>query len=97
MASLADFYVTQRVAGALATFFPSNPGIYEARAIINDGWQDYHALQLELRRQYRGGLFFGANYTLAKTTANSIGGASQSRFEPYLDNARPELDTGRSA
>ena len=31
VASLADFYVTNRVAGALSTFFP-NPGIYESRA-----------------------------------------------------------------
>ena len=29
--------------------------------------------------------------------ANSTGGTSQSRFEPYLDNARPQLDAGRSA
>jgi hypothetical protein len=37
------------------------------------------------------------NYSLARTTANSTGGTSQSRFEPYLDNNRPELDSGRSA
>ena len=95
-AGLADFYVGQRVAGALADFYP-NPGIYESRAVKNDGWQDYNALQLELRRQYRGGVFFSMNYTLSHATSNSTGGASQSRFEPYLDNARPELDTGRSA
>jgi hypothetical protein len=96
VASLADFYVTNRVAGALDAFFP-NPGIYESRAVVNDGWQDYNALQLELRRQYKGGVFGGVNYTYAQMRANSTGGTSQSRFEPYLDNARPELDTGRSA
>ncbi len=96
VASLADFYVTNRIAGALSTFFP-NPGIYESRAITNDGWQNYNALQLELRRQYKGGFFGGVNYTFAQMEANSSGGTSQSRFEPYLDNARPELDTGRSA
>jgi hypothetical protein len=96
VASLADFYVTNRVAGALSTFFP-NPGIYESRAVVNDGWQDYNALQLEFRRQYKNGFFGVVNYTFASMDANSTGGTSQSRFEPYLDNARPELDTGRSA
>jgi hypothetical protein len=95
VAGLADFYTTNRVAGALATFFP-NSAIYDARAIKNDGWQDYHALQLELRRQYRNGIFGSVNYSFAKTTANSNGGTSQNRFEPYLDNARPQLDAGRS-
>jgi hypothetical protein len=92
---LADYYVTQRVSGALAAFYP-NPGIYEARAVLNDGWQDYNALQIELRRQYRGGIYGGINYTLSRTRSNSAGGTSQSRFEPYLDNARPQLDSGRS-
>ena len=96
VASLADFYTTSRVAGALEAFFP-NPGIYESRAVLNEGWQDYNALQVELRRQYRGGIYGGVNYTFAQMEANSSGGTSQSRFEPYLDNARPELDTGRSA
>ena len=95
-AGLADYYVTQRRAGALAAFYP-NPGIYEARAVKNDGWQNYNALQIELRRQYRGGVYFGVNYSLSRATANSTGGTSQSRFEPYLDNNRPELDSGRSA
>jgi hypothetical protein len=94
-AGLADFYVTQRVAGSLADFYP-NPGIYEGRAVINDGWQNYNALQVELRRQYRGGVFGAINYTLSKTTSSGTGGTSQSRFEPYLDNARPQLDSGRS-
>jgi hypothetical protein len=93
---LADYYVTQRVAGSLAAFYP-NPGIYEARAVLNDGWQNYNALQIELRRQYRGGIYGGINYTLSRNRSNSTGGTVQSRFEPYLDNNRPQLDTGRSA
>jgi hypothetical protein len=95
-AGLADYYVTQRVAGALSSFYP-NPGIYEARAMKNDGWQNYNAFQLELRRQYKNGIMGQVNYTFAQTRSNSTGGASQSRFEPYLDNNRPQLDTGRSA
>lgn len=96
VAGVADFYVTSRVAGALASFYP-NPGIYSARAVLNDGWQDYNALQLELRRQYKNGMMGQVNYTFSHTRANSTGGTSQSRFEPYLDNARRQLDAGRSA
>ena len=96
VAGLADFYVTSRVSGALATFYP-NGGIYQAAAVKNDGWQNYNALQLELRHQYRNGFAGQVNYTFSHTRANSTGGTSQSRFEPYLDNARPQLDAGRSA
>ncbi|MCX6538930.1 MAG: carboxypeptidase-like regulatory domain-containing protein [Acidobacteria bacterium] len=96
VAGLADFYVTSRVAGALATIY-QNGGIYQAAVTKNDGWQNYNALQVELRRQYRNGFMAQVNYTFSHTTANSTGGTSQSRFEPYLDNARPQLDAGRSA
>ncbi len=96
VANVADFYVTSRVAGALAAFYP-NGGIYQAAVARNDGWQNYNALQLELRRQYRNGFMGQVNYTYAKTRANSTGGASQNRFEPYLDINRPQLDAGRSA
>jgi hypothetical protein len=96
VAGLADFYVTQRRPGALADFY-QNPGIYEARAVINDAWQDYNALQLELRRGFRDGIMANVNYTYSRMRANATGGTSQSRLEPRLDNARPQLDTGRSA
>jgi len=94
MAGLADFYVTSRIPNAYTSFLP-NSGIYEATAILNGGWQNYNALQLELRRQLRGGLMGAVNYTYANTRANG-GGNAQNRIEAYLDNARPELDTGRS-
>ena len=92
---LADYYVTSRVPGALATFFP-NGGIYQAIAMYNSSWQNYHALQLELRRQFRNGIMGQVNYSLSKLRADSSGGTSQSRVEPNLDNARPQLNAGRS-
>ncbi|OFW19337.1 MAG: hypothetical protein A3G21_02465 [Acidobacteria bacterium RIFCSPLOWO2_12_FULL_66_21] len=95
VATLADFYVTSRVAGALAAFYP-NGGIYQAGAMRNDGWTDYNALQVELRRQYRNGFMGQLNYTFSQTRSNSTGAGSQSRFEPYLDINRPQLDAGRS-
>jgi hypothetical protein len=98
VAGLADFYTTSAGAAVAAqarqAFFP-NPGIYAADLIHNGGFSDYHAMQLELRRELRGGLFGQINYTRANTRSNSAGTA-QTRFEPFLDNARPELDEGRS-
>ena len=98
VAGLADLYTTSAgpVVGALArrAFFP-NPAIYAADLVYNGGFSNYNALQLELRRQMRGGIFGQINYTLANTRSNSSG-TQESRFEPFLDNARPQLDEGRS-
>lgn len=94
VAALADFFVTSRAAGALATFM-QNPGIYAAQGISNGGFSDYNALQLELRRQFRNGFFGQVNYTFANSNTNSAGQA-QNRFEAFMDNNRPELNTGRS-
>ena len=94
VAALADFYITNRVSGALGTFMP-NGGIYASQGIINGAFSDYNALQLEVRRRFRGGLFGQLNYTLSDTNTDS-GGTAQNRLEVFMDNARPELNTGRS-
>ncbi len=94
VAALADFFVTSRSPGALATFMP-NPGIYASNGILNGGFSDYNSLQLELRRQFRGGFMAGVNYTLADTKTDSAGNG-QNRFEAFMDNVRPDLNTGRS-
>ena len=96
VAGVADFYVTSRVAGALAGFYPQNGAIYQANVTLNDGWQDYNALQLELRKAPKSGFMAQVNYTYSRSRSNSAGGASQSRFEPYLDKNRKNLDAGRS-
>ena len=92
--ALADFYITSSVPGALQAFMP-NPGIYAAQSIVNGGFTDYNALQLELRRRFRGGFFGQLNYTLADSNTDSAGTA-QNRLEAFMDNNRPELNTGRS-
>jgi hypothetical protein len=98
VAALADVYSTSTgpTVGAQArqAFF-RNPAIYGADLVYNGGFSNYHAMQLELRRRLQGGLLGQINYTLAHTRSNSKG-TSEVRFEPFLDNARPELDEGRS-
>jgi len=93
VAGLADFYITSRVPGALATFM-QNPGIYSTNAIFNGGFNDYNSLQFELRRRFRDGLFGEVNYTWVDSITDSAG-TGQNRFEAFLDNNRPQLTTGR--
>lgn len=94
VASLADFYVTQRVAGAAQAFLP-NPNIYAADVIVSNARTDYHALQLEARRRMAKGVLAQINYTFSKALSTSPG-TSQARFEPLLDNNRPNLERTRA-
>ena len=76
--------------GALATFM-QNPGIYASQAIVNGGFSDYNALQLELRRQYRNGFFGQFSYTFPDTNTNSAGdGAEPVRGVHGQQSARAE-------
>jgi len=98
VAALADLYTTSAgplIAALARDMFLPNPGIYVADLLHNGAFTDYHALQLELRRQFRDGVLGQINYTLADNRANSFG-TTRERFEPFLDNARPELNEGRS-
>jgi hypothetical protein len=98
VAALADLYTTGAgpvVAAQARRMFLTNPGIYVADLIHNGGFTNYNSLQLELRRPLRSGVIGQINYTLAQSRANSAG-TSEIRFEPLLDNARPELSEGRS-
>jgi hypothetical protein len=95
---LADLHMTGLgPAGrdAARALFLQNPAIYSANAIVNGGFSDYNALQLELRRQFRGGFFAQVNYTFADTKTDSTG-TGQNRFEAFMDNNRRGLGVGRS-
>lgn len=92
--SLAEFYINNRVAGANAAFLP-NPGIGQAGLLTDDVFTDYHALQTEIRRRFRGGIFGQMNYTFSKVLTNSTGTANAG-FEALLDNARPDLEKRRA-
>ena len=75
-------------------FLPNNSsGVIDL--LLNDARYRYDSLQAEVRKRFSNGLYFQANYTYAKNLTNAIG-TSQALFEPYLDNARPELDWQRA-
>ena len=99
--SLADFYTSGSAGASVALtarpFFlgSANPGIYAADLILNGGSTDYHAFQGEIRRRLSNGVFGQLNYTFSKVLTNSAGTA-QSRLEPFIDNARPNLERTRA-
>jgi hypothetical protein len=92
--ALADFYISNRSAGAREAFLP-NPSIYAADIVENGAETDYHGLQLELRRRLRNGFSAQVNYTFSKALSSGFGDTT-ARFEPYVDNARPENERARS-
>lgn len=83
-------------------FFPNaralllnNPNAGVVDFLTNSGRYRYHSLQTEVRRRFTQGLQFQANYTFAKTLTD-IQGDGQTRFDPLLDNAQPELEYTRA-
>jgi hypothetical protein len=75
--------------------FLPNPSSGVLDLFMNDGRYRYDSLQAEIRKRFSQGLYFQVNYTYSKNLTNAIG-TSQQLFEPYLDNARPELDWQRA-
>ncbi len=64
-------------------FLRANPNTYVADYVGNGSYSDYHALQTEIRRRFRNGLYFQANYTYGKSFSDFEGG--QTNFSALLD------------
>ena len=92
-ADLALNYVTLNQSGTVKFLANANTGV--ANLFTNGAKYNYNSLQVEFRRRFSKGLYFQANYTFQKTLTNGIG-TSQTLVEPFLDNARPELEYSRA-
>jgi len=77
----------------------ANPFIMGGDLLKNSSFSTYHAGVLEVRRRLNSGLYFQANYVFSKVLTDYSTGTNndQTRFQPYLDNARPFLERGRAA
>lgn len=64
-------------------FLRANPNTFVADYIGNGAYSNYNALQAEIRRRLRGGLYLQANYTYGKGFSDYEGG--QSNFSGLLD------------
>jgi hypothetical protein len=80
------------------TLFP-NPFIMGGDLLKNSSFSTYNAGVVEVRRRLNRGLYFQANYVYSKVLTDYSTGTNndQTRFQPYLDNARPGLEKGRAA
>ncbi|HMV85803.1 MAG TPA: TonB-dependent receptor [Blastocatellia bacterium] len=92
-ADLALNYINQNATGTVK--FLANPNTGVANLFTNGAKFRYNSLQAEFRRRFTKGLYFQTNYTFQKTLSNGIG-TSQTLVEPFLDNARPELEYSRA-
>jgi hypothetical protein len=92
-ADLALSYIQQNQSGTVKFLANANTGV--ANLFTNGAKYNYNSLQAEFRRRFSKGLYFQANYTFQKTLTNGIG-TSQTLVEPFLDNARPELEYSRA-
>ncbi len=92
-ADLALSYIQLNQSGTVKFLPNSNTGV--ANLFTNGAKYNYNSLQAEFRRRFTHGLYFQANYTFQKTLTNGIG-TSQTLVEPFLDNARPELEYSRA-
>jgi len=73
--------------------FP-NPYLVGADLLKNGSFSMYHAGVVEVRRRFDRGLYFQASYTFSKVMTDY--GGSQSQFQPYQDNANPQLEKQRA-
>ena len=73
--------------------FP-NPYIMGGDLLKNSSFSTYNAGVVEIRRRFSRGLYFQANYTYSKVMTDY--GGSQNQFQPYQDNARPQLEKQRA-
>ncbi|QQS46457.1 MAG: TonB-dependent receptor [Acidobacteriota bacterium] len=64
-------------------FLRTNPNAFVADYVGNGAFSNYHALQTEIRRRLRNGLYFQANYTYGKAFSDYEG--SQTNFNALLD------------
>jgi carboxypeptidase family protein/TonB-dependent receptor-like protein len=80
-----DFFLTPESGSELGPgfFLPANPNAFVADYVGNGSYSNYHALQTEIRRRLRGGLYFQANYTYSKAFTDFDG--SQSNFSGLMD------------
>jgi hypothetical protein len=92
-ADLAQLYVTN---GLFNSFFLPNPNNFFGIVLDNQGYSNYNALQVEVRRRFSRDLGFQANYTWSKALGFGVQGAvDQLRQDFPVDVNNLRLDYRR--
>lgn len=96
----ADFVAGQLIPGNVSgarNLFLANPNAFVTNVTSNGGKLRYNSLQMEIRRRFKDGFAFQANYTFQKILTNiPTGEADQTRVAALLDNNNPNLDYSRA-
>ena len=84
--------------GLAGNFFVANPNAAFVNTLTNDSSSNYHAMELEIRRRFSGGLQFQADYTWSKAMgdATDAQGNNQSDLVSRLTLRNPKADYRRS-
>ena len=75
--------------------FHPNPLANFADLAVNQASSTYHGGQLEVRRRFKDGLLFNANYTFSKVLTDASG-TGQTNFDPFVDINNPGYDRQRA-
>jgi hypothetical protein len=86
---LANTYKINGYAGAVQ--FYQNPWGLGCNSVNNYSNASYNALQADVRKQTKAGLYLQGNYTWSKNLSDQDG-IQQTRFEAFLDIANPKIE-----
>ncbi len=94
---LAGGYAQNVIANGLrgSVVFQQNPNIFITEILQNAARFNYNALQAEVRRRFKNGLSFQANYTFQKTLTD-LPFEDQNRQGEVQESSNPDLNYGRS-
>ena len=94
---LAGGYAQNLIINGLrgSVVFQQNPNIFITELLQNAARFNYNALQAEVRRRFKNGLSFQANYTFQKTLTD-LPFEDQNRQGETQESNNPELNYGRS-
>ncbi len=81
--------------GTVIVPFQQNPNIFITEILQNAARFNYHALQAEVRRRFKNGFSFQANYTFQKTLTD-LPFEDQNRQGEVQESSNPDLNYGRS-
>ncbi len=90
---LASTYFTTNRSGTVQLV--PNMEIFPGDLLQSSSNSIYHSGVVEVRRRFTRGLYFQANYVFSKVLTDASG-TGQTKFDPLLDNAQPQLERARA-
>jgi hypothetical protein len=92
---LGSYYQTNGYNPTNAVSFFQNPNALGTDYLTNYSSSSYNALQVEVRRRTKSGLFIEGNYTWSKVLSDADGDV-QNRLQYFLDLANPKIERSRA-